>query len=514
MVTTVRGPVLNRGVNVKDYGAKGDGVTNDSTAIQNAINTGDTVYIPTGTYRLVTGLTMSGESKLIGAGINDTILQPVGAITAITMGTYCQVSDLTINGTGDTSAMTGIDLRDTGFSTVERVAIGNSGNTMLSGIGIKTGLNLGGAAVPPKPPGTFRCKLDQVYIEFCDVGISVHTDTTNSLMIGGRIGSCDSNFIKSSGVDASFNFIGVNIESNSGTIGANINANEAGSPASNNFFIFDKCHFEDNGGGAGYKLISHSSTRPLIVRDCVFGEPASATTGTAYDIYEQGNLLLEGNHFIQNAAAPSYTRRFIFSIGNDIPVTRIHNLYLSENVTATDVADMIDRDTSTRILENTIGDRIFGSSGSGLALNSAIVPYTKSTTDASTSGTGEDDLRTTTLYSRELGLKNGVKVFAAGTKTGSAGNKTEKLVLGSTTIATIGPANDTNDWSIEAEIWNDIGTGSQNYRTITYNGSTVAHDVGTASENTLNDLVLKITGECADGADTITQTMWRVEIIG
>ena len=37
-------------INVKEYGAKGDGITNDTTAFQAAINTGREVYVPSGTY--------------------------------------------------------------------------------------------------------------------------------------------------------------------------------------------------------------------------------------------------------------------------------------------------------------------------------------------------------------------------------------------------------------------------------------------------------------------------------
>jgi polygalacturonase len=37
-------------INVKDYGAVGDGLVDDSAAIQAALSTGQHVYIPSGSY--------------------------------------------------------------------------------------------------------------------------------------------------------------------------------------------------------------------------------------------------------------------------------------------------------------------------------------------------------------------------------------------------------------------------------------------------------------------------------
>lgn len=54
-------------INVKDFGAIGDGTTNDSAAIQSAINSGETVFFPYGTY-LCNNLTISNPSQLIGNG--------------------------------------------------------------------------------------------------------------------------------------------------------------------------------------------------------------------------------------------------------------------------------------------------------------------------------------------------------------------------------------------------------------------------------------------------------------
>lgn len=61
-------------VNVKDFGAVGDGVTDDTTAIQNALNSGAGLVIaPAGTYK-VTSLNVPSYTVLSGAGKNSTVI--------------------------------------------------------------------------------------------------------------------------------------------------------------------------------------------------------------------------------------------------------------------------------------------------------------------------------------------------------------------------------------------------------------------------------------------------------
>lgn len=51
---------------VLDYGAKGDGVTDDSTAIQNAINANEYIFIPPGTYKVTKTISISSKTKIYG----------------------------------------------------------------------------------------------------------------------------------------------------------------------------------------------------------------------------------------------------------------------------------------------------------------------------------------------------------------------------------------------------------------------------------------------------------------
>lgn len=51
-------------VSVKDFGAVGDGTTDDTAAIQAAIDTGNPVYIPPSTYKTTSPLTMSTVASI------------------------------------------------------------------------------------------------------------------------------------------------------------------------------------------------------------------------------------------------------------------------------------------------------------------------------------------------------------------------------------------------------------------------------------------------------------------
>jgi hypothetical protein len=106
---------INGTVNVKDFGAVGDGVANDTAAIQAALSLGGSVYIPEGLY-IVDGLFVPSNTKVTGAGIDLTIIKlsdtspyfahaitnsnNTGSSLTNTGNTNITISDMTVDGNG------------------------------------------------------------------------------------------------------------------------------------------------------------------------------------------------------------------------------------------------------------------------------------------------------------------------------------------------------------------------------------------------------------------------------
>jgi hypothetical protein len=78
--TTVNSSLADIASNVKTLGAKGDGITNDTTIIQNAINNYSVIYLPKGTY-CHTGLTFPTDRPIhfFGAGLDVTFLKNISS---------------------------------------------------------------------------------------------------------------------------------------------------------------------------------------------------------------------------------------------------------------------------------------------------------------------------------------------------------------------------------------------------------------------------------------------------
>jgi hypothetical protein len=153
---------LNAEVNVRDFGAKGDGVTDDLPAFNAAIaalgpanetHLGQTLYVPPGSYYLSNTLHLTRSMILRGASgsgpFGSSILFFDGGITGIAierLDTYPAQP-----GRGDWSVITDLSLRarnrlgnSPGIALHARASISNCGIAGFSGAGIEITSNLGG----------------------------------------------------------------------------------------------------------------------------------------------------------------------------------------------------------------------------------------------------------------------------------------------------------------------------------------------------------------------------------
>ena len=149
-------------------------------------------------------------------------------------------------------------------------------------------------------------------------------------------------------------------------------------------------------------------------------------------------------------------------------------------------------------------------SEAGIYTNEISGYLLRGTTQVATSGAGEDDLCSQVIPVNKFQVGERLRIIAAGTKTGGAGNKTIKFYFGSTAVTFNAAANDTNDWRFQGEIIATTNT-AQRFTWVGFNGTTITQGYDTASETLTSGVTIKLTGECADAGDTITQTIFLVE---
>jgi hypothetical protein len=113
VATTVQGK-LRESVSVKDFGAKGDGVTDDTAALNLAVASGKALNWPEGTY-LITGTVGNGQTTntaWYGAGINSTTIKCSGANGGLAfIKPPSEFSGFTVTGSDFVSPYTGVGIQ-------------------------------------------------------------------------------------------------------------------------------------------------------------------------------------------------------------------------------------------------------------------------------------------------------------------------------------------------------------------------------------------------------------------
>jgi len=270
----------------QDYGAKGDGVTDDTTAIQatfDAVNTagGGTVFFPKGIYKIVPTTTLKVYS-------NTTILGDKGE-SIIAVDPEFQLSTAMIGIGSSSSSATNVHVRGITFRGVENYGSAQSGlrfveiwqSTNVSFVDCLFQNNMNAAI---KLVNSSNIQVFDSRFEAVDCGIIAQgTDPVNDVTIRG---------CHFTGVSSLNNFTNFNSENISLFCG------EAASEPNKRWRIED-CIFEHkattailigvHGEVAGG---DHIANKDIIVRNCTFGGMLAAVT-----IVESEDVLLDGLFF-------------------------------------------------------------------------------------------------------------------------------------------------------------------------------------------------------------------------
>lgn len=282
-------------VSVRWFGAKGDDSNADASAIQAAIDTGKTVEIPDGTYRVGTALTVATEGQIIqGRGRSArSVLKATAAIIVITTQTtrHITIRDLHIN--GNATATYGVKMNFPKH-TLENCRVT--------------------ACVTA---GVWMAYFSQV-VKGCDIS----DNTGRGILIEDGAGQvndmtvCDSivsgNTLDGIAVNTTsrdgFYFRKINMENNAATSG---NAHIFLTDSSRGAIIRD-CYFENDVDVAGSFFIKiNDACDGLLIDGCKFSDGA-ATTHFDYFIRlgESGTGVLESGR-ISNCWASGYAQKFI-----------------------------------------------------------------------------------------------------------------------------------------------------------------------------------------------------------
>jgi hypothetical protein len=258
-------------VNVRDLGAVGDGVANDTAAIQAAINTGKAVYIPNGTY-LVTALTLGAGTVMYGETKERAIIKGSTANAMMSVSGFdkhVHLSNLTID--ANNVATHCVEVIELFYSVVEQLYLINA---VTSGLVIKentyfntfrditmeycaTGLEINPAYNPLTVNGVVNENLFQQ--------IQTRFFTVRGVYIEAAIGNTFQNFDIEVSTDTAVDCLYIDHASNNKFLciwvepGANnagmirtVHLNDSTNPFWTQNNLFDTCVFTGGGGSSGF----------------------------------------------------------------------------------------------------------------------------------------------------------------------------------------------------------------------------------------------------------------------
>lgn len=192
---------LNQFISVKDFGAIGDGVTDDTAAIQNAINSGQSLLFPAGSYR-ANNLTGSTNFQRFYAFGQVTITKNANGPLFSHSGNYIEINGVQFDGdnsvpvyTGDNIVLTGSNPRliNCGSQWAYGLALKATGNhvQIIGTCGIYQSANAGAAGydveIGVSGTATLYHQIYGLYTSQPTGGIKL-IDTGSHVIMGGQFG--------------------------------------------------------------------------------------------------------------------------------------------------------------------------------------------------------------------------------------------------------------------------------------------------------------------------------------
>jgi len=237
-------------INVKEYGAKGDGVTDDSRAIQLTIdeNPDKTIFIPDGTYRICEPIRVNTQQKLTGISMNDTILKydlKDGNLIDIQGNSHIDIENM--------SLIHSFEIEQVGAPNTAKAINGISSpytrykNLIIKGFdyAIDCGIN------------SWCVDLDNVSVQSCNYGLSANGEFNNCSISKLRATYCDNGAFIGSGRTVSIKDSQFELN-NIGIIKTNLGDVE-----------FANCYFERNKKDIDSR-VGNSAPYKISINDCSF----------------------------------------------------------------------------------------------------------------------------------------------------------------------------------------------------------------------------------------------------
>ena len=319
--------------NVKNYGAKGDGTTNDAAAIQAAVAQNSNVFFPPGTYLISSVITLNsvtGGTLTFAEGAIIKLGTFSGDASAFNInGNYWVITNATIDGSSAVSSsnilngitifgsyntiqkcniknITGLPQNDGiwilagNYNKIDNCILTNLGNSGISvqpnGLNVSTGnvitnnvINTTGSAGIPQTYANGTV-IENNYISNCAAeGITADNGSTYCIISKNTINAC-----ASGGVGG----IGTGWKSNSNQITDNIVTNTvlASAPYGNGIFVFgdrnivarNQCY---NNGGAGVRVHGGEAPTSLAISSLTSVSNTATATCSFYHFLVTGDTV-------------------------------------------------------------------------------------------------------------------------------------------------------------------------------------------------------------------------------